>query len=85
MLTRNWYSDGWDAYNAGQPKMSRFATGAGDFNEGWSDAEQWSEERAAHLQANDERSEIVDRICDQDGELDVEALAEVLHDLGVRI
>ena len=59
MLTRNWYSDGWDAYIAGQPKMLRSDTGAADFNAGWADAEQ--------------------------NMTDVEALAEVLHDLGVVI
>ena len=80
MTTRNWYIDGYDACIAGLPKMLRSATGAKDFNEGWSDAEQSMTQGRLH----DERSEIVDRICDQDGELDVESLAEVLHDLGVR-
>ena len=80
MTTRNWYSDGYDAYNAGQPKMRSSAPNAGDFNAGWSDAEHIITQDRIH----DARSEIVARICDQDGELDVDALAEVLHDLGVR-
>lgn len=41
-------------------------------------------ERMEHNQIHDEREGVKARICDQYGELDVDSLVEVLHELGVK-
>ena len=86
-MMKDWYMAGYSAQQLGLEKMYIHDLGAVEFNLGWDAGaleQRLDNERMEHNQIYDELSVVKARICDQDGELDVEALAEVLHELGVR-
>jgi hypothetical protein len=81
------YIEGYSAQQLGLEKMHRHDLGAVEFNLGWDAGaleQRVDNERMEHNQIYEEREIVKARICDQDGELDVEALADVLHELGIR-
>lgn len=86
-MTQDRYMEGYSAQQRGLDKMYKHDAGAVEFNRGWDAGaleQRMENERMEHNQIHEERGEVKARICDQYGELDVDALAEVLHELGVK-
>jgi len=84
---KDWYIEGYSAQQRGLEKMYKNDEGAAEFNLGWDAGaleQRLENERMEHNQIHDEREGVRARICDQDGELDVDSLVEVLHELGVK-
>jgi len=87
MMKQNWHDKGYEAYKSGQAKLLPYEKGAKYFNEGWDSAKEdeslsyW----VAELEKTTEELEGVKRlICNGGDELDLDALVDVLHGMGVR-
>lgn len=87
-------ANGYQAYLAGIPKMAHITPLADAFNKGWEQAayeknlaalERLLEAERLEQQERDEDVRLLFwRITDENGNLDVEELAEVLYDMGAR-
>jgi hypothetical protein len=87
MMKQNWYDKGYAAYKSGQCKLMPYDTGAKYFNGGWEDAqdeERWELESKAQELLAEELESVKNLICNQCDELDLDALVDVLHGMGVR-
>ena len=87
MMKQNWYGKGYAAYKCGQCKLMPYDTGAKYFNEGWEyaqDEESLSYLVAEHDNLVEELESVKKLICNWGDELDLDALVDVLHGMGVR-
>ncbi len=76
----------WDEV-ASQFTLTTATFGAKYFNEGWREAERqqrWDEEREAQNKIAEELEGVKMLICNGGDELDLDALVDVLHSVGVR-
>jgi hypothetical protein len=87
MMKQNWYGKGYAAYKCGQTKLLPYEKGAKDFNEGWEyaqDEERWELEVEEQNKIAQELEDVKRLICNWGDELDLDALVDVLHGMGVR-
>ena len=87
-------ANGYQAYQAGIPKMTHITPLADAFNKGWdlasyekklAELERLLEDERREQQERDEDIHLLFwRITDENGKLDVKELAEVLYDMGAR-
>ena len=87
-------ANGYQAYQAGIPKMTHLTPLADAFNKGWEQAAHEKNLAALERLLEDERREeerrgvevsiLVGSLTDDEGKLDVRKLAEVLYDMGAR-
>ena len=87
MMKQNWHDKGYEAYKSGQAKLLPYEKGAKYFNEGWDSAKE--DESLSYLVAEhdnlvEELEGVKGRICHWGDELDLDALVDVLHGMGVR-
>ena len=87
MTKQTWFDKGYEAFEAGEPKLLSWENGAKHFNEGWESAKSQfllEEEVEQHNKLSEELEDLKKRICGYGESLDLDELTELLYEMGAR-